>query len=59
MSLLQRSSVGDKVISTKWKLDAYGLYENQLVSDVLKGYHNVKKEKCRSEDGSQSIVNFR
>ena len=57
--LQRRSPVGDKFISTKWKLDAYGLYENQLVSDVLKGYHNVKKERCRSKDGSQILVILR
>ena len=44
VSRLQRKSpMGDKFISNQWKVEAFGLYDSHLVSDVVKGVTNVHK----------------
>ena len=44
ISRLQRKSPeGDKYISNQWKAEAYALYEDHLISDVVKGVNNVHK----------------
>ena len=44
VSRLQRKSpMGDRYISNLWKAEAYGLYENHIISDVIKGVNNVHK----------------
>ena len=41
--LIRKSPQGDKHITNQWKVEAYGLYESDLVSDVIKGVNNVYK----------------
>ena len=42
--LIRKSPEGEKYISNHWKAEAYGLYENHLISDVIKGVNNVYKD---------------
>ena len=43
--LQRKSPEGDKFISLQWKVEAFGLYDSHLVSDVVKGVNNVHKVK--------------
>ena len=39
----RKSPQGDSFLSTEWKLSAISFYENDAISDILKGHNNVHK----------------
>ena len=55
--LKRKSARGSRFISEKEKLEVLDFYENDDVSDILKGHNNIYKELLTSEEGNKSVFN--
>ena len=51
----RKSPEGSKYVTEGERLDIIYFYENELVSEVLKGHNNVISEIIRNKDGSKAV----
>ena len=54
--LCRKPPSGDKVISPEWKLAAGKFYELDCVSDIVKGHHQIYKEKIKTENSTLVLL---